>query len=81
MHMVPIIHQNIKTSLLPISTILSVVSGNTLFYEPTRPYINNEATFILSSRVFPFRYLYVLIPDYTISIPFRYLPGVDIQSE
>jgi hypothetical protein len=33
---------------------MSVVSSNTLFYESTRPYINNEAAFILSSRVFPF---------------------------
>ena len=33
---------------------MSVVSSNTILYEPTRPYINNEAAFILSSRVFPF---------------------------
>jgi hypothetical protein len=33
---------------------MSVVSSNTLFYEPTRPYINNEAAFVLSIRVFPF---------------------------
>ena len=31
---------------------MSVVSSNTLFYESTQPYINNEAAFILSSRVF-----------------------------
>ena len=34
--------------------ILYVVSSNTLFYEPTRPEINDEAVFISSSRVFPF---------------------------
>jgi hypothetical protein len=33
---------------------MSVVSSNTLFYESTQPYINSEAAFILSSRVFLF---------------------------
>jgi hypothetical protein len=68
-HTVPIIHQNITDRFCQfqqqqqyilqtflrrkLEEILSVVSSTTLFYEPTRPYINNEAAFILSSRVFP----------------------------